>query len=286
MITNDNFAIFILSHMRAEKVITYKTLIKANYTGKIYIIIDNEDEQKNLYLKKFGDKVIIFDKEKYLSLSDTMDCGGNRNIVLPARNACFDIAKSLKLDYFFEADDDYFDFEYRYPVKNVILKTKSINDRLKSVFELFADFLDTDERIKTVCFAQGGDFIGGVGNYLKKSLINRKAMNCYLCKTSRPFKFIGRINEDTNLYTQRGIKGDLFFTVRLVSVVQTPTQQSKGGLTDIYLELGTYQKSFYSVIGAPGAVKVSAMGDHYKRIHHSVNWDNCVPCILSSTYKK
>ena len=62
MITNDNFAIFILSHMRAEKVITYKTLIKANYTGKIYIIIDNEDEQKNLYLKKFGDKVIIFDK--------------------------------------------------------------------------------------------------------------------------------------------------------------------------------------------------------------------------------
>lgn len=47
-----NFAVFILSHGRAGKVYTFDTLRKQGYTGKIYIIIDNEDEQEAEYKKK------------------------------------------------------------------------------------------------------------------------------------------------------------------------------------------------------------------------------------------
>ena len=36
----------------------------------------------------------------------------------------------------------------------------------------------------------------------------------------------------------------------MTSLLQKETQSNSGGLTDIYLELGTYVKSFYSVIAA------------------------------------
>lgn len=57
-----NFAVFILSHGRAGKVYTFDTLRKQGYTGKIYIIIDNEDEQESEYKKRFKN-VIVFDKK-------------------------------------------------------------------------------------------------------------------------------------------------------------------------------------------------------------------------------
>lgn len=41
-----SFAVFILSHGRANNIITIQALKKSNYTGKIYIIIDDEDEQE------------------------------------------------------------------------------------------------------------------------------------------------------------------------------------------------------------------------------------------------
>ena len=40
-----NFAVFILTHGRAENVETYKALRDCGYTGKIYVIIDDEDDE-------------------------------------------------------------------------------------------------------------------------------------------------------------------------------------------------------------------------------------------------
>ena len=64
------------------------------------------------------------------------------------------------------------------------------------------------------------------------------------------------------------------------------TQQNPGGLTDIYLDNGTYVKSFYSVIHEPSCVKVALMGSNNKRIHHKINWDKCCPKILNEKWKK
>ena len=89
----DNFAVFILSHGRADRVDTYKTLQRAGYTGRLYIVIDNEDKQAARYYENFGDKVIMFDKA---AEAEKTDCGDNfpeRNTVLFARNAVFDIAE-------------------------------------------------------------------------------------------------------------------------------------------------------------------------------------------------
>ena len=68
---NRDFAVFILTHGRPDNVVTLETLRKANYTGKIYFIIDNEDKTADKYIQNFGaDKVKIFDKKYYADQVD------------------------------------------------------------------------------------------------------------------------------------------------------------------------------------------------------------------------
>ena len=279
-----DFAVFILSHGRASNVITIKTLRSIGYTGDIYIIIDNEDDQRAEYEMIDDVKdVIVFDKAKEMERTDTADNFKDHRLVVYARNKCHDIAKDLGLTYFLELDDDYTNFGIRYD-DNGTLKRRDIQNADK-LFDDFIKFLDVSGAL-TVAFAQGGDYIGGVGSKVWNDRLARKAMNCFFCRTDRPFKFSGSTNEDVNAYITYGNKGYLMFTVADICMDQLQTQSNAGGLTDIYLDNGTYVKSFYSVIHQPQCAKISTMGNKFRRIHHKINWDRCTPKILSEKWKK
>lgn len=279
----DDFAVFILSHGRADRLVTLNTLKRSGYTGKWYIILDNEDATINEYINRFGkENIIIFDKKEKAKHCDTMDNIDKRNIVLFARNSCHEIAKSLGLTYFLELDDDYNRFEFRYEEDNK-LKTKEI-ESFDEVCDCFLDFLEISNA-KTIAFAQGGDLIGGLNGARFKAGLLRKAMNSFFCKTDRPFEFYGRINEDANAYTLLGSRGDLFLTYTKIDLVQMPTQQNSGGLTESYLELGTYIKSFYTTMMCPSCSKIAEMGAGHARIHHRIDWEHAVPKIISSDFK-
>lgn len=282
----DDFAVFILTHGRAGGVVTDKTLRAQGYTGKIVYVIDDEDSQGDEYRKRYGaENVEEFSKKEIAKQFDEMVRGDKRTIVY-ARNACFDIAKSIGVRYFVELDDDYtffcFDYDSEY---RTITRTQNTK-RLDDVFSAMVDFLEnTDYRVKTIAFAQGGDFIGG--NKGRKAVkVTRKAMNSFFCCTERRFWFVGRINEDVNTYALFGNRGDLFFTTELFSLNQKQTQKNKGGMSDVYIDSGTYLKSMFSVLAVPSAVKVCMMGDKHKRLHHNVIWNNCVPKIVSEKYIK
>lgn len=285
MLRND-FCVFILTHGRADRVYTYKTLKKEGCSAPIYLVIDNEDDQEEEYKKRFGEEsVIVFDKLARSKKVDTPDLSEDRRTIVYARNECFDIARELGYRYFLELDDDYTDFQYRWASKNhkkLLIKSAT---NLDDIFEMMLQFLDGSGAL-TVAFAQGGDMIGGVeaGNFHKGLL--RKAMNTFFCDIEKPFQFLGRINEDVNTYTSLGSKGKLIFTYTGFMITQKTTQSNAGGMTETYLDMGTYLKSFYSVIYSPSCVKISEMGDAHKRIHHAVNWDKCVPQILNEKWKK
>lgn len=279
----DSFAVFILTHKRANCVITDKTLKKCGYTGKIYYIIDDEDEQEEIYRQKYGDNVIQFQKNEVAQATDTMSPSKKRNAVVFARNKCWDIAKDIGLSHFVVLDDDYKSFGIKY-ISDGKLKEKKI-ENLDEMFASFFEFLDVSGAI-TVCMAQGGDFIGGANGGFYKKKLSRKAMNVWFMRTDRPFEYIGLTNEDTNMYVSLGGVGKLMFTVTNVSVNQLQTQSNPGGLTDIYKQDGTYIKSFYSVMARPDCVKVAMMGDKHMRMHHSVEWDYCVPQIVNESWQK
>lgn len=80
-------------------------------------------------------------------------------------------------------------------------------------------------------------------------------------------------------------KGNVFLTIANASITQKQTQKTKGGMTDIYINNGTYIKSFYSIICAPSCVKIRQLNSTQKRLHHSIDWNSTVPCIINEKYK-
>ena len=281
---NKNIAVFILTHERPLKVHTYNSLLKHGYTGDIYIIIDNEDSQAEAYKQAYGNKVIVFDKK---AISDTFDEGDNfedRRAIVYARNACFGIAKKLGIKYFMQFDDDYTAFSYRFTSKGEYLHRPIKN--LDVIFDAMLEYYKSIN-VKSIAMAQCGDFIGGEnGSFGKGKKIFRKCMNTFLCSVDRSFQFVGRINEDVNTYTNVQSRGNVFLTFSNLAINQLATQSNSGGMTELYLDSGTYIKSFYTVMYSPSCCKIIPMGETHRRLHHRISWKNAVPVIINESFKK
>lgn len=282
---NKKIAVFILSNGRPENVVTYASLRRHGYTGKIYIIIDDEDKTLDLYKKIFKEDVIIFSKNDYAKLFDIMDNFDGNKVIVYARNACYDIARKLELDYFFEYEDDYTSFQHKF-IKDAKLKWAYVTN-MDAIFNAFVDALDAT-KATSIAFAQGGDLIGGASSFDGNSF-KRKAMNSFIFKVNdRPEDdtiFVGRMNDDVNTYLTQGAIGKLFFQISNIMLTQKATQSNSGGNTEAYKESGTYVKSFYSVMAAPNCCKISTMGVTSQRIHHRISWKNAVPKILNEQHK-
>lgn len=282
----NDFAVFILTYGRPDKVITLKTLLKAGYTGKYYLICSDDDRSLPLYIKRFGkDKVIVFNKDEAKKEFDVGDNFGNQKTIIYARNENFKIAKSLGLTYFLQLDDDYTNFFFVEAIKELnLLKQDIVYRYFDDICNAFIDFLETS-KATTVAFAQGGDFLGGLESGTAQKGLLRKAMNSFFFRTDCPVRFVGNINEDVNTYVRYGQIGHLFFTITAIKLTQNQTQKTAGGMTDAYIDGGTYLKSFYSVMYAPSTVKISEMGETHRRIHHKIKWDTAVPKILRQSVK-
>lgn len=275
-------AVFLLSHGRPDRVHTYHQLLRRGWTKPIYIIVDNEDPTVDRYRELFGEeRVIMFDKRAIAATFDTADSLDDRRTDVYARNACWDIADELGLDYHWQLDDDYTQFRYRFWSNNVPVQKQIF--RLDETAEALMSFLDVSGA-KAVAMGQGGDFSNNVGNFTKG--IKRKAMNSFMLRRDRRFTFVGRMNNDVNTYIVNGARGDLFLTLLNTEINQLPTQTIAGGISDLYRESGTYVKSFYTVMMAPSAVHIQPMGPTNPRLHHRIKWDYAVPKILNERYRK
>jgi hypothetical protein len=284
----DDFCAFILTHGRPDRVHTYNTLMRSGYTGKVFIVIDDEDKTEAEYRARYGDKVIQFCKAEVAARIDEGDNFNDRRAIIYARNACWDLARQVGCKYFIQLDDDYTNFALRFRSDNSGLY-QAIRTTLDAVLTELVEFLIVSPAL-TVAMSQGGDLIGGTSE--KSPQLKRKAMNSFVCCVDRQFRFFGRVNEDVNTYTTLSRKGLLFFTAIQAQLVQVNTQQNAGGMSGTYLDAGTYLKTFYSVMYAPSCVKVSTFGDPcrwgnaHNRIHHKINWHHCAPKILREEWSK
>ena len=282
----DDFCAFILTHGRPDRVHTFNTLKRAGYTGKIYIVIDDEDKTADEYRKRYGDKVLQFCKAELAAKTDEGDNFNHRKAIVYARNACWDLARRVGCRYFVQFDDDYTSFFIRHNsrLEYVSARVKKTMDEMIDVLLAFSASISAT----AVAMSQGGDHIGGDNSQSNPSL-RRKCMNSWICDTQNTFMFFGHMNEDVSAYVTHGRRGRLFFTAIQAQLVQLPTQVTAGGMSDLYLSAGTYVKSFYTVMAAPSCVQIGLMGDprgERARIHHKINWHNCAPKILREEWKK
>lgn len=176
----DDFAVFIVTHGRADRVYTSTSLRKCGYSGKIYYIIDDEDDQGEAYREKYGDSVVEFCKKDVAEWTDTMSPSKKRNAVVFARNKCWDIASSIGVTHFCVMDDDYKYFGIRF-AEDGKLKERRITN-LDVIFRAFCGFLDESNAI-AVCMAQGGDYYSVMcrPDCVKVSIMGSKNMRMHHC---------------------------------------------------------------------------------------------------------
>ena len=288
MAMREDFCAFILTHGRPDGVRTFKTLERSGYTGKVFIVIDDEDTAGDDYRRQYGDKVLTFCREDAFAITDDGDNFGKNKGVVYARNVCWELARRVGVNYFIVLDDDYGNFALRWRSDGKGIY-QAMRTTLDSVLEQFVTYLKATPAV-CVALSQGGDLIGGTAG--RSPSLKRKAMNAFVCATERPFAFVGHINEDVNAYVTLSRQGVLFFTVMQAQLVQATTQKNAGGLTEFYLDVGTYVKTFYSVMYAPSCVRIATLGDSGRwdnpqhRIHHKINWHRTAPKILREQYKK
>ena len=288
----EDFCAFILTHGRPYTVHTFRTLRTHGYTGRILIVIDDEDEAMGEYKRIFGDDVLVFSKDEVGRYTDQFDNFSGRRSVLWARNACWGLARQVGYRYFIQLDDDFTGWGYRRRGKGHSLSS-SVQEEyhewrissLDAVFEALARLIETTP-VQTIAFSQGGDHIGGAEKRLR---FRRKAMNSFVCSTERPFLFRGRFNDDVTTYTFLGRAGGLFFTDMQLELHQLQSQLNPGGMSEAYLDFGTYVKSFYTVMAAPSCATIAPIGGAGSgaahpntRLHHRINWDKAVPLILTA----
>jgi hypothetical protein len=282
----DDFVALILTNRRPRNVLTYQTLKDCGYTGPIAVVVDDEDPSIDEYRSVYKDEVVVFDKEKAARETQTADNFPGKGAVVFARNASFDVARQLGFTYFIQLDDDYTGFSYRFNRSN-----KFTDKPIKNLDAVWGAMLRYYQSCPFASLAmfQSGDYIGGGGGtspYVRSVMLARKAMNSFICSTDRPFKFIGRLNDDVNAYVVLGSQGALFGSVNQVCLSQLPTQAQGGGMGDLYRQQGTYAKSFYSVMLSPSSVSVGSLNSSHTRIHHHIKWGLTYPKIVSETHRK
>lgn len=280
----DDFVAFILTHGRPDRVHTMNTLERCGYTGRKFLVVDDEDKTAGQYRERFGsENVLTFSKGDIAKRFDEADNFDDRRAIFYARNACFELAKKVGARFFIQLDDDYQALHYRNGDGSY---APSIRVTMDELLNALLEFYESIPAL-TLAISQGGDHIGGQS----RASLRRKAMNTFICSVDRPFKFHGRVNEDVNTYTMLGRMGGLFLTVMQAQMVQKPTQSNQGGMTELYLSVGTYIKSFYSVMHCPSSVKIGEIVDHNAitpnpRIHHAINWNATAPRILREVHRK
>ena len=279
----NDFAVFIMVHGRPENMWTLPLLRKSGYTGKIFLVADNLDESLEGYRKRYGKDLLVFDKKEAASKMDSGDNSGDLRSTLYAANTIRDLAKQQGLKYYSIMCDDYTTFYHNFDENNSFDRVSIVN--LDAVFKALLDFYKKTP-ITVLAMAQGGDFVGGSESQNAEPRTIRKAMNTFICDVDRPFEFVGRLNEDVTTYVLAGSRGQIFLTVTNVSIIQKTHQSQKGGLTDVYLDFGTYVKSFFSVMYNPSCVKISELRANNTRVHHKVFWNNAVPKILDPIHRK
>lgn len=286
--------VLILTHARPSRVITMNTLRKAGYTGPVKLIVDTDDVTGPQYVNKFGkENVIFFDKSEILKEFDLGDNRTDTRTIVFARNAAQKIARDLGWTHHVQLDDDYSQFTYLFNSEGYFKRT-NVREMDKVILAL-CRFLDSmPSSVKTIAVVQTGDLMGGAASETLSSIniagvtgLRRKSMNFYVFAADNPVTHIGRFNDDVNTYVMGGQRGDLFFSLNVICLAQDECMKTPGGVSDAYRDMGTYCKSFYTVMMAPSAAKVSILRDkNIWRIHHKIQWKNTCSAILHESHRK
>lgn len=268
--------IYIISHKRIQCT-TVNALLKRGYDGEWYIVADDLDETD--YEGRYGkNKVIRFSKEEYANKIDTIDNFKKMTTPVYARNACFDIAKSMEIDCFGLFDDDLTDFSVRIKKEDKLISKKITN--LGEIFDIYCEYIYTTG-IACGGFVSGGRIIGGVNNQIVKDRFYYNPTNAYIINTNvEQDKFTGTLWEDSIYCYLNNMRGRIVAGMMpVVITMESPGSMKNGGNLDLYSDSNAFIEESYGNIAIP-------MFFHWVKNGNGHTFSQDVPKILSDRWCK
>lgn len=256
---SNRYPIYIPSKGRYESRLTMKAL---NRMGIFYYVVVEEQEynQYAQYIPK--NQLLVLDKayqDNYdtcdnLGYSKSKGSGG-------ARNFAWEHALANGHEYYWCIDDNIRHF-LRY---NDNYKARVLTS---TFFNPIEDFVDRYENL----LMAGCEYEMFVPKSQKFAPItfNTRIYSCNLIKTTSPFRWRGRYNEDTILSLDILKAGYCTALFKSFLAQKRATGKMKGGNTDTVYKDGTFPKSKMLVNVHPD---VSRLAYRYGRWHHVVNYE-------------
>lgn len=273
--------IFIPSYHRPDNCKTVNYYLKLGYDPKkIHVFLDSEADDIEEYKKNLdplGVNIHVFDmneaRERYDYIhraSPSLRSAGQ------ARNMFMDFAKENGIDFYMVQDDDTQNLQLR--IFTLYVRVAVIDDLLR-YFEWMEMFM-RKHHIGLFGLSQTGDMYSS--STIDKRLFRRKVMNTTFVLL--PYVYRGERgvqDNDTSLYT--GVMNEGYFTGSLrsgLTLLQTLSATSKGGLTDLYNECKLYNKAMVTPLQFPSAIHAEKQPMNGGRIHHRINYRYLFPCIM------
>lgn len=265
-----DFALFILSHNRAENIDALDLLQRSNYDGMWYVVISTDNKEIEKYKSIVPQEhLLIFDKMKVEC--DTMLSRRNfkPNAAIYARNFIIDYAKD-KYIYFGMMDDDISNIFFRMDDKGKMKKICACNC-FNEIIEALISFISSSKTVGGVGLASDRKYFGGVPSIHQ---YEREMFQFVIIKSSDVRRYKGVNVEDCVLSCSNFDK--VYYTYRGVCVLSPSPGSNKGGVEyDIKMP-----HHFFWLMACPSAIKITPNGGR-KRTNKYM-----YPQIINEKYKK
>lgn len=278
----NDFAIFILTHGRANDQKTLNMLKENGYTGKWFLVVDNLDEQLEEYQQKYREHVIVFDKLAAWGITDTFHNGKMLKAVVFPRNVVFQYAREKGIKSFAMCDDDISRLNYKH-IEGEKLATDKITRNIDKILEAYANYAEM-AKITVLGMCEDGVFIGGV-NQLVLNGYTPSIGKFIFFRTEDEVKYRGLYYEDNIATFDIPLQGRMSFSPTIISTVsQIDTKKTKGGMHDVYENTSSgYTCSFMVLMVHPSGIKIVQRKDNWK-IRKSQ--ENLRPMLLDEKWRK
>lgn len=275
------YAVFIISHNRADRVETWNTLREARYSGKLYVMIDNEDKSKVKYVNRFGIDTIVFDKSVAVEDVDTLETSDSKSSPVFARNVVETTALELGLDAYIIMDDDIKNLRYRWVEDNKV-RSLSITQNLDKVFDLYLDFMVKSDMSAT-SFANVMLYIGGVNGIDSRISNNREMYQIHMRNMKYPVEWKSLVNNDTITELLCARQG--YFLWSLPFVIQDSPKMNTlpGGMKKVYDSISDFKRAFFATVALPSVCTPVVVKNKWVI---GRNKKAAYPKVISSRYKK
>lgn len=276
-------AIFIITHGRPNNQRTLKTLQTLGYKGRIYLVLDDEDDTIDDYIRIYGKhNILVFTKQDYIETTDTGLSNPYRKFAVFARNAVEDLAVLLELDYFMVFDDDITKIRFRYD-DNGSLKSQSLNGVIDDVFQKCIEFM-SDTGIHCTSLGFCNVYRGGTECLYIETSRNKLCAEAFIRDTK--IKVNWRLNMVEDLITSLDYnrKGDVWLQLLPIQVdIVMSEGVVEGGNSDAYNDFGLFKLNFMPTIAYPDCNKLRYFKGKWKTV---LKEKHSLPKLISSKYRK